>query len=385
MVRAEITTPEDRMKILEETIKSFSERAGSHDKYRTFPFENYKELKRIGYPSWTIPKQDGGAGISLTEMLELQEALAKSDGPTALSIGWHMGITKHLGENKTWNEKTYQAFVKTVIEDGALLNNAASEPATGSPTRGGRPVTEARGKEGIWVINGRKNFTTMAPVLTYFVVSASIAGTDKIGNFIIKRENKGVKIEETWDSVAMKATGSHDLLLEDVIVDKEALVEYIIPGTKPAAGWLLHIPACYIGIARAAQEYAIEFALNYSPNSIDGTIAELPTVKQKIGQMELLVQESRHFLYSVAKKWDKSDNETRQGMKPELGAAKLSVVNRAIDIVDIAMRIVGARSLSEENPLQRFYRDVRAGLHNPPMDDMTINQLASRAIKRQSY
>ena len=60
---------------------------------------------------------------------------------------------------------------------------------------------------------------------------------------------------------------------------------------------------------------------------------------------------------------------------------KLLVVNQAIEIVDKAMRIVGARSLSEKCPLQRHYRDVRAGLHNPPMDDMTIMALAEQAIQ----
>ena len=68
-------------------------------------------------------------------------------------------------------------------------------------------------------------------------------------------------------------------------------------------------------------------------------------------------------------------------MKAELGAAKLSVVNKALETVDIAMRIVGARSLSAKSPLQRYYRDVRAGLHNPPMDDMTIQLLANESIK----
>ncbi|MCG3056619.1 hypothetical protein KZ287_31110 [Escherichia coli] len=45
------------------------------------------------------------------------------------------------------------------------------------------------------------------------------------------------------------------------------------------------------------------------------------------------------------------------------------------------MRIVGARSLQRQNPLQRYYRDVRAGLHNPPMDDMTLINLAKQAFK----
>lgn len=95
--------------------------------------------------------------------------------------------------------------------------------------------------------------------------------------------------------------------------------------------------------------------------------------------MELAVLESEHFLYSVARKWDENGDTIRQTMGPELGAVKLSVVNKAIHIVDLAMRVVGARSLSKQNPLQHYYRDVRAGLHNPPMDDdMTIMQLSGR-------
>lgn len=70
-------------------------------------------------------------------------------------------------------------------------------------------------------------------------------------------------------------------------------------------------------------------------------------------------------------------------MKPELGAVKMAITNAAIKVVDLAMRIVGAHSLSLSNPLQPYYRDVRAGLHNPPMDDMTIQLLAKKAISRE--
>lgn len=68
-------------------------------------------------------------------------------------------------------------------------------------------------------------------------------------------------------------------------------------------------------------------------------------------------------------------------MGPVLGAVKLTVTNAAIEAVDLAMRIVGARSLSLKSPLQRYYRDVRAGIHNPPMDDMTVQILSSYAIQ----
>lgn len=92
------------------------------------------------------------------------------------------------------------------------------------------------------------------------------------------------------------------------------------------------------------------------------------------------MQTAKHFLYSVSKKWDEANKEQQSHMQPELSAVKLVATNTAIEVVDMAMRIVGARSLSAKSPLQRYYRDVRAGLHNPPMDDMTLDQLAQKSI-----
>lgn len=376
-----LKTKEERIQLIEKTAKTFKERAYQHDLDNSFPYENYEDLKAINYPLLTVPTIHGGLGISLVEMLQAQETIAKYDGSTALSIGWHMGISKNLGENNVWDPAVYEAVAADIVNHGALLNNAATEPATGSPTRGGRPETFAVETDGGWVINGRKSFTTLSPILDYFVVSASIDGTEDVGSFLIRRKLDGVTIDETWDSVGMKATGSHDLVLTDVKVNKEDLVQYLTPGNKAAQGWLLHIPACYLGIAKAAQSEALQFATTYAPNNMKGTIADFPTVRQRIGEIALRLLEMETLLYAVAKKWDEGDYDTRQAMKAELGAAKLSVVNKAVEVVDLAMRIVGARSLSAKNPLQRYYRDVRAGLNNPPMDDMTIMAMAAESIE----
>ena len=153
----------------------------------------------------------------------------------------------------------------------------------------------------------------------------------------------------------------------------------ISQGKKQSEGWLLHIPACYLGIATAARNFAVEFAKTYTPNSLPGPICDLPNVQRTIGEIELELAEARHFLYSVAEKWDQKP-ESRHLLAKELGAVKLSVTNHAISVVDKAMRVVGAKSLQRSNPLQRYYRDVRAGLHNPPMDDATIMLLAKTAL-----
>jgi alkylation response protein AidB-like acyl-CoA dehydrogenase len=374
-------TMEERLEIMCELSNRFLSRAAKLDEEGGFPFENISELKSYGYTSLTLPKKYGGEEISLYDLVQFQEYIARGDGATALSIGWHMGIIKDLGEKNTWNASMFQMLCEDV-KKGALINNCASEPQTGSPSRGGKPTTKAKKIGNHWVINGRKTFTTMSPVLDYFNVTATIEDSGQVGYFLIPRTSPGVEVVETWDSVSMRGTGSHDLVLKDVKVEEDYLVELVVQGKKGASGWLLHIPACYLGIAQAAQSYAIDFAKEYSPNSIVGSIIDLPNVQQKVGEMELELMSARHFLHSVAIQWDQSSEEKRNRMKPELGAVKHAVTNSAIKVVDLAMRVVGAQSLSQKNPLQRYYRDVRAGLHNPPMDDMTVLLLANRASNR---
>ncbi|MFX3623653.1 MAG: acyl-CoA dehydrogenase family protein [Ectobacillus sp.] len=363
---------------LEPLVASFRKREHLLDEFGSFPFENIQELKDIGYTALTVPREFGGEEVSLYDYLLFQEFIAQGDGATALSIGWHVGIMKELAENRPWDAELFARICKEV-KQGALLNRAASEWNTGSPTRGGKPETTAVPTESGWLITGRKTFTTMSPMLDYFLVSASIQGSEEIGDFLIPRSTEGVRIEETWDSVAMRGTASHDLVLENAAVPRNYLVEVISDKAKKAKGWLLHIPACYLGIASAARGYALQFAASYQPNSISGPISSLPNVRRLIGELDLELMQARTFLYAIAERYDCADD--KNSLSAELAAAKHIATNTAISVVDKAMRIVGARSLSEKNPLQRYYLNVRAGLHNPPMDDATISLLAAQALE----
>ncbi|MCM3568607.1 acyl-CoA dehydrogenase family protein [Neobacillus mesonae] len=365
---------------LQEKESEFRKRGVIADEEAIFPKENIDDLVKMGYPSITLPQEYGGEGLKVYDMVLLQEKLASLDSNTALSIGWSLGVVGELFEKKMWTEDNLQFFAKEV-SNGALVNRAASEAQTGSPTRGGRPGTIAVKKNGGWLINGRKIFTTMSPALTYFLTSAWIEEKQKIGFFLIHKDLPGVSIEETWDVISMRGTGSHDLVLENVTVEESKLVELPdYPRGSQLNGWLLHIPACYLGIAQAARDFAIDFASRYSPNSLNGPISQLPNVQQHLGEIELELINARHLIYSVAAAYD--DKSRKEYLTNELGVVKHIVTNSAISIVDKAMRVVGAKSLQRSNPLQRYYRDVRAGLHNPPMDDMTIKKLALEAIEQ---
>ena len=360
--------------------ESFKNHAAEIDELARFPKENIQDLINLGYTKTTLPKEYGGEGLKVYDMLLFQETLASFDANTALSIGWHVSGVGEIYESRRWNEQQLSFFAEEILR-GALVNRAVSEAQTGSPTRGGRPGTHAIKQDGKWIISGRKNFTTMSPALTYFLTSAWIEEEQAIGFFLIHKDLEGLQIEETWDVISMRGTGSHDLVLNNVKVDDPMLVELNKgPRGNDLNGWILHIPACYLGIAQAARDYAIDFANRHAPNSIKGTISQLENVQRLIGEIDLELMKTRHFLYSVAEAYD--DIERRTYFTNELGAAKHAATNSAIAIVDKAMRIVGAKSLQRSNPLQRYYRDVRAGLHNPPMDDLTIKKLALSAIEQ---
>lgn len=359
----------------------FAESAEQIDREGKFPYENFKLLKEAGYLALTVPKCYGGEEISLYELVVLQERLAQGDAATALAVGWHLSVVMELAIMRPWDEQIFEKVCRGIVEKKKLINRAASEAATGSPTRGGKPQTTAHKVNGGWELSGRKTFTTMSEALDYIIVSATIEETDQVLYFLVQGGSAGVSFEQTWDTLGMRGTASHDLILDRVFVPEEGnLQEPARNGGKhKIAGWLLHIPACYMGIATAARNYALEYAATYSPNSSDGPIANHPNTKRLIGQMELEWLTARSFLHAVAKRYD--ENRNNEQLVVELAAVKHVVTNQAISIVDQAMRIAGGQSLYRKHPLERYYRDVRAGLHNPPMDDMTIQLLANSAIQ----
>lgn len=365
----------NRLKELEDKFKS---KSADIDENSIFPKENVEDLLKLGYASLTLPESYGGKGFSVYDMVLSQEILASFDANTALSVGWSLGVVGELYEKKLWTQERLDFFATEVL-NGALINRSVSEAQTGSPTRGGRPGTTAIKKGGSWVLNGRKIFTTASPVLSYFLTSAWIEEEERIGFFLIPRDTDGLSIEETWDVVSMRGTSSNDLVLSNVTVHKSNLVELpeFASGGK-INGWLLHIPATYLGIAQAARDYAVHFANTHSPNSLNGSIAQLPNVQQLLGEIDLELTKARLVIYGVASSYD--NESTKELLTNEVSVAKHIVTNSAITIVDKAMRLVGAKSLQRTNPLQRYYRDVRAGLHNPPMDDMTIKKLALTAL-----
>jgi alkylation response protein AidB-like acyl-CoA dehydrogenase len=187
----------------------------------------------------------------------------------------------------------------------------------------------------------------------------------------------GVSIDPTWDTLGMRATGSHTVVFEDAKAEDEIPRE-ANPTVPYERAWSLTVAAVYLGIAEAARDFAMQFARERKPSALGGkSIASVPHIRTRAGRMDLLLFQARGLLVSTARAWDAAPSAE---MDAALAAAKVVTSNTAVAVAEEAMRLVGGSSLDRSAPLERFYRDVRGGLHHPPQDDAALELLARQAL-----
>ncbi|MEZ4504626.1 MAG: acyl-CoA dehydrogenase [Thermomicrobiales bacterium] len=313
-----------------------------------------------------------------------QQRIGWGDGSVGLSSTMHHLQTAGVASNMQWPPELRERVLRDIVEHGALINSIASEPDLGSPSRGGLYKTTATREGDHWVIDGRKTFSTLSPALTWGVVLLTVIDGNAEparGTFLVKMDSPGVQVDYTWDTMAMRATGSNDVIFDHVIVpDGNRLPQ--APGL-PAGDlgpWNLIGSAVFLGVATAARDFAVDFAKNRRPTAQGGkAIAELQTVQHRVAQMDLLLLEANSVLYGTAELAERLPEE-RKSFAWRFAAAKYIATNNAIAVTDQAMRVVGSVGLFKSNPLERYFRDVRAGLGNPPMDDVALTTIGKAAL-----
>lgn len=376
------------LELAEPLARRFAERAAQHDAEGSFPFENFADLREAGLLGLTTPEQYGGLGANELEYALTLERLAWGDASTALALGMSLSNIGQIAEGALWPDRA-PALFREVAQQGAMLNTAQAEPEMGSPSYGGLPATKARrDPTGGWRLSGRKIYTTGAPGLRYFIVMAAIeeeGRSPRIGDFLTPSDAPGLRIEQTWNALALRSSGSDDLILEDVWVSGDALLGAREPGQPDPRAALglpwgsLTLAAVYTGAAMAARDEVAHFAATRVPTALGKPLGELPNVRMRLGEIESLLLASRRVMYGLAEDWVSSP-EARAALRQEAPMVKVITTNNAVRVTDLALRITGGQGLQRGRRLERVFRDVRAGLINAPIEDVVLQNAGKAAV-----
>ncbi|MCP4617421.1 MAG: acyl-CoA/acyl-ACP dehydrogenase [Bradyrhizobium sp.] len=352
----------------------FAARAPAHDREASFPFENFADLSKAGLLALTVPAAYGGAGAGARYTARVLGIIGKADPSTALVLSMHYIQHLVMSRSARWPQPLARKLARESVEGISLINALRVEPELGSPARGGLPSTIARRTETGWRLSGHKIYSTGAPILKWYAVWARTDETEaRVGLFLVPAGLPGTKIVETWDHLGLRASGSHDVIFEDVVFPLDHEIDVRKPGEwnaldpTQATVHTIFVAAIYDGVARAARDWLITFLQNRVPANLGAPLATLPRAQEIVGAIEARLQVNARLIDSFARDFDEGI-----ALSPaESNIIKLTVTNNAVAAVEEALSLTSNHGLSRANPLERHYRDVLCGRVHTPQDDAT--------------
>jgi alkylation response protein AidB-like acyl-CoA dehydrogenase len=379
--------------VLRELSQRFAQGAGEHDRDASFPFENFEELQRHGLIAAVVPGALGGGGASLATTRRIVAAVARGEPSTALVLTMtylmHHAISRADSNNASrWSPRLRDAVFESAVAEGALANALRVEPALGSPARGGLPETVARRVGDGWRLSGHKLYTTGIPALRWLAVWARTDEPEpRVGSFLVPRESRGIRIVESWDHLGLRASGSHEVVFDDVDLPLDHAVD-ARPSAEWAAGpdadqyaWMIVLlGALYDGIARAARTWLLRFLSERAPGSLGAPLATVPRVQQTVGEIEALLWANDALLTGLVQATDAGTPPSAT----ESGLVKYNVTGNAIRVVDLALQLSGNHGLSRRNPLERHHRDVLCSRIHTPQNDSILLVAGKLAFERSA-
>jgi alkylation response protein AidB-like acyl-CoA dehydrogenase len=372
--------PVERARLL---APRFAARAERHDREASFPFENFKELSEAGLLALTVPAAFGGSGAGARDAARILGIFGKADPSTALVLSMHYIQHLAMARSQRWPAPLARKLAQEAVDGISLVNALRVEPELGSPSRGGLPATIVRRTRSDLRLTGRKIYSTGAPILKWYAVWARTDETEpRVGLFLVQAGLPGTRIEETWDHLGLRASGSHDVIFEDVALPPDCEIDVRKPQDWAAPDFTqmtlsaISVASIYDGVARAARDWLIKFLQERVPASLGAPLASLPRAQEILGSIEARLKTNARLIDSFAGDFD--DGVVLEAT--EAGAIKLTVTNNAVSVVEDALSLSSNHGLSRTNPLERHYRDVLCGRVHTPQDDATRVALGRLAL-----
>jgi alkylation response protein AidB-like acyl-CoA dehydrogenase len=367
------TRPDTTAELLtEEMLARFDERAPMYDRANQFFDDDFEELRSSGYLLASVPTELGGGGLNLAEINELQRRIAYVAPATAVAVNMHhyfVGLCADLHRN---GDPSGDWVLQRAAEGHVF---AAGHGETGNDVPVLLSSAKAERRDGGWAFTGHKIFGSLSPVWTYLGVhglDTSDPSAPKVVHGFIHRDAPGYRIEQTWDTLGMRATSSNDTILDETFVPDEAIIRVCPAGFAGAdmfqvalfAWALLGFGAVYSSIARRAFDDTVTTMHQRTSLALTRSMAYHPEVQHHVAEMRIHLEAITAHLDRVCDEWSRGVDH---GMDwpVKIMACKHDVVTRAWSVVDTALDLTGGAGISKRSRFEQLFRDARLGRMHP--------------------
>jgi indole-3-acetate monooxygenase len=318
-----------------------------------------------------LPRQMGGAELTIPDTLRITEEVARIDA----SAGWNLAI---CAGGPLFGYNLSRAAFETIYGDPRAVSAGSLNPAT----------TQVIAVEGGWRFTGRATYASASAHATWLMAAGIVmrdgapqivdgAPVLRAGLFPIKH----AKILNTWMTAGMRGTGSNDCVFENVFVPDEFTFDWLNAKSTWQRGPLGNIPlqlqfvgglvSVVLGAARHALDTLNEIAQAKVPAASRATLRERSIAQIQFAQAEGLLRAARAYFYNCnAEIWRKgaagesfSIKDRAHGRLAVVTAAKL-----AVQAVDLVADAAGMNSAQTSCAIERCWRDVHTATQHVLMN-----------------
>ncbi len=332
--------------------------APEYDEREETPWHILEAAARVGLTSYQYPIEYGGGGVEsvLTACLVAEELSWGCLGIASAILGCGLAGTTIM---LTGSEQQKTRLIPWFCDDNQLQAGAfaLTEPEAGSDAASIRTSAVRDGDH--YVLSGQKRFITLGGVAHLYVVFATVdplRGHEGITAFIVEADRPGVSAGNKERKMGMRASHTGDVILENVRVPVENRIGEEGQGFFVAMKSFEHtrpvVAACAVGVARAAYEYAMDYARERV--QFGKPILAKQAIRFMLADMATQIEAARLLVWRAA--W-LADQQLPCNVPASM--AKAYAADMAMQVTTDAVQIMGGYGYMREYPVEKWMRDAK--------------------------
>ena len=349
-------------------VKVIGPAAAENDRAGDWPSTSLDALAEAGLLGLTISTEQGGLGAGPSDFVTVVEELAAACASTAMIFVMHVCGTEVIKQSSISHR---DSVLKDIVAGKHLTTLAFSEK--GSRSHFWAPVSQVREENGSHILNCDKSYVTSAGHADSYVVSTRAAGATGMTDsslYYVGAATHGLSVSGRWNGLGLRGNASAPMKLENSRVHPNSLLSPSGEGFNVMMSvvlpWFqLGTSAVANGISKAALEAAAGHLKAARLEHLDVTLASQPESRARLASARVALDASRALTAEAARSVENPDDNTMLRVLE----VKACASETALEVTDKAMRLCGGAGFSRQLPVERYFRDARAGSVMAPTTD----------------